>query len=90
MDEDLDGYDHSLCEIVWEGAAPSADIIAKVRDSIRDELEDLSDPSDLGFHIVFLSTESEGPTVTLWGVEGGKFGGEYTEKTVWVPLSEMT
>lgn len=88
MDEG--GKDHSECEIVWEGEPPSAEWIAMARDSIRRELADLSAPGDLGFHVIFLGPDFDGPTATLWGEKGDedRFHGEWSETTEWVPLSE--
>jgi hypothetical protein len=81
--------DHSAVEIKWDGEVPSPEIIAKVRDSIRDELEDLDRPGDLGFHVVLLGPDLEGPSVCLWGRDDNTFGGEYSAETEWAPLSEL-
>lgn len=88
-DDENEIFDHSEVDITWEGERPSADTIARVRADIKDELTSLSRPSDLAFHIVFLSEKADGPTVTLFGRADNTFGAEYTEHTEWTPLSEL-
>ena len=86
MNADDEDYDHSEAEIIWEGNPPSGDVVARVRANIKAELVDLATPTDLMFHIILLSEIKEGPSVTLFGIDGGRFGGEYCEHTEWVPL----
>jgi len=81
--------DHSEVEIRWDGLPPSSEVVARVRASIRDELDDLDRPSDLAFHVVLLSPSFEGPSVCLWGRDDNTFGGEYSAETEWAPLSEL-
>ena len=89
-DDDDDGYDWSTAEIQWEGGAPSAEIIAKVRSEIATDLRDLSKPGDLVFHVVMLTADYHGPSVVLWG--GDDFNGfcaDLCEATDWQTLSEV-
>ena len=81
--------DHSEVEIKWEGELPPSEIIAKVREEIKTDLGDLKRPSDLCFHVVILTDDRDGPTVTLWGRSEEIFGGEYTQQTEWKPLSAL-
>jgi len=88
MSDDFEGdYDHSEAPIVWTGSAPPAEIIAQVRADIKAELVDLSKPSDLIFHTVFLTDDFHGPTVTLSGdPDTGGFTASYDEETEWTTL----
>ena len=88
-DDDWTDFDHSAAPISWEGSPPSTEIIAKVRDSIRDELFGLEKPEDLMFHTVFLDdNDFRGATVCVFGGEAGGFSAIYTEKTEWAPITD--
>lgn len=74
--------DHSLTTILWDGPAPSPEIIAKVREDLVLSLEDLGSTRDLIFHVVHLDDDFEGPTVTLFaGEQENTFLGVYQAAT---------
>lgn len=64
-------WDARTVALVWEGARPAIDgIEGKVRADLQAELEDLSHPSDLIFHLILLEDSISGPAVTAYGREG--------------------
>ena len=72
--------DHSVARIHWIGDAPSPEIVAKVRENISKELEDLSVPAKLIYHHPALTRDYEGPAVVLSGnAEISGFDAEYFE-----------
>lgn len=72
--------DHSVARIHWIGDAPSPEIVAKVRENISKELEDLSVPAKLIYHHLALTRDYEGPAVVLSGnAEISGFDAEYFE-----------
>lgn len=58
-------------------------------DPIYDDLDGC--PEELIFHIVILTKDHDGPTVTCWGDpdEPGTFQCEYQSTTEWVKLSDL-
>lgn len=70
-------------EIVWHGEVPEG-VEEKVRAEMLESLDGLGKPSDLGFHIVFLTDDMEGPSVTVWGQKRDpRFHAEYEEVSEW-------
>lgn len=80
----------SESELIWHGDYPQA-CVEQVRADIALNLDDdLDEPSDLVFHIVFLDVETEKRIVTIWGVEGSPaLHCKYDGDVEWVPISEL-
>jgi hypothetical protein len=62
--------DHSTATLVWQTDPPPKEIIAKVREHIRDCLVDLDEPGELLFsHVALEPGNYKGPAVILGGNE---------------------
>lgn len=73
--------DHSEAPITWMGETPNGEILARVREDIRTELDDLSRPGALIYHCIQLTPDPEGPTVVLRGNEADEgFDAEYLQE----------
>jgi hypothetical protein len=58
--------------LIWHDTPD--DIIAQYEQTVRDDLtryviDDIAKPSDLVFHLVFLTKDYNGPNVIVWGKE---------------------
>jgi hypothetical protein len=59
-----------IFKLVWHDT--SDDIIAQYEQTVRDDLmryviDDIEQPNDLVFHLVFLTKDYDGPNVIVWG-----------------------
>lgn len=76
-------------EIVWHGDVPEG-VEGLVRDDMLVDLTDLSKPSDLVFHTVFLGDDFNGPVVTVWGERRDRrFHAEYVAEPEWITGLDM-
>lgn len=74
--------DHSAASITWTTQSPSPEIVARVREEIAKELQDLSAPASLIFHHMALTADWHGPAVILSGnTETGGFDAAYDEQS---------
>lgn len=78
-------------ELVWHGIRPVG-LDERVRDDLRESLEGggLRKPGSLIFHTVFLTRDSDGPIVHVWGEKDDplRFHLEYILKPEWVTIGE--
>lgn len=84
---ETDLHDWSNVPIYWDNPPPEG-VEEQVRDDIRRSLDGLPAPEDLMFHVVQLTPDSEGPSVTLTGGEPGTFVATYDAVTTWVSMSD--
>lgn len=79
-------------QLRWEGPMPAGTVIDQVITECLELLENgLKVPEDLWFHTVILSSDYEGPTVTVWGDPDypGIFNCEFLLKTKWISLKDI-
>ncbi len=79
-------------QLRWEGPMPGGTVIDQVITECLDLLEHgLKRPEDLWYHVVILSSDYEGPTVSVWGNEEypGIFNCEFHLETKWVSLKDI-
>lgn len=76
----------------WVGVRPvdNGEMEAFVRADMRACGVNMRKPKRLIFSTVMLSSDIDGPSVTVWGQKGGKsFIAEYRPKTEWVSINEI-
>lgn len=76
--------DGTTVELEWHNTA--LDIVESYSGTVARDIVKLEcdKAEDLIFHHVFLTQDSEGPSVFVWGKEGSdSYQCEYSEKTTW-------
>jgi hypothetical protein len=72
-------------KLVWHDTPD--DIIAQYEQTVRDDLmryviDDIEQPNDLVFHLVFLTKDYDGPNVIVWGKDDA-YHCQYEAVTKW-------
>lgn len=82
-----------MIQLQWHNTDPAKaeEILDQTMEDLSRLVEDLDgDPSKLIFHHVFLTRDTSGPCVFVWGEEGSDaFHCEYCEETEWKTSEEL-
>ncbi len=80
-----------LFNLKWtDDTRPDEEYLGKFADEYAELCEALDDADDLIAHVILLTDDENGPSVSIYGIEGDKENlyALYSEETEWVELIE--